>query len=445
MWDVLNELLTPDKQLGFAVGSDGSTADLRIFTHTSADITVGSKTLPANPNQHTLILSPDALTDASLSDVGGAYDQVICRGARRQTICTLRHTSHIENDWETTDETDYEMGASAQSGYSAANTQKQREMNARFRALKALQKVYRDFRVIKTFDWKVATEDLFPGNTTPRTVQIVDTLPILAGIDYAGAVDPTDADRTEGRPWKIYFANPDDLTKWVDLAASSIMSAETVSSAKQPTCSVSAEAGTWAKLSLRVKGAPQHAIAGTNFTRLPVDLPLAWGGLDYSTMAVTCALEEDRHCEGKYPTSSPTSDVVRRLVVDCGPKYKQVRLHKDTIAGIDHAGTDQKVTASDYLIDDSDKLATLAQVIALGAVLTRKRVNWTSQRRISTIAVGDMINTAEGQTVLAPVTCIRIHAPTSTNRPAACPTQSFETFGGAHDPLKVLRNLGIVI
>ncbi len=77
-------------------------------------------------------------------------------------------------------------------------------------------------------------------------------------------------------------------------------------------------------------------------------------------------------------------------------------------------GTAQTVNDSGYLRDDSEKLEAIAKIIALGAVLSRKRVNWTSQRRISSIAVGDMINTAEGAAVLAPVTSIRINAQTGT-------------------------------
>ncbi len=446
LWDVLCELISPDKQLGFTVGSNGSTAYLRVFTHTSADITLGDQTLLANPNQHTLILSPDALTTASLADVGGGYDQVICRGARRQTICTLAHPTHIENKWTSTDETAYEAGASGESGYSTANTQKQREMNLRTRTRDAVAKVYRDFRIAKTFNWVVASEDLFPGNTAPRIVQILESLPIHPRTDWSGSVDPTWFSPNYPRPWAIYFANPDALTKYVDISKLAITNTEAVSTGDMPTVSVSAEVHWYDEVRLIVRGAPQHAIAGTNFSRLPVDAPSkCWGALDYSTMRVTCTLEEDRHCEGRYPTSPPSTDVVRRLLVDCGPEYRQIRIHKNTIAGIDHEGTAQMVTASAYLVDDSERLATLAKVISLGAVLTRKRVNWESQRRISTIAVGDMINTAEGQTVLAPVTCIRISAPTSVNRPASCPTQSFETFGGTHDPLQVLRNLGMVL
>lgn len=448
VWDVLNEIITPEKQLGFTVGSDGSTAFLRVFTHTSADITVGSHTLLANPNQHTLVLSPDALTSGSLSDVGGGYDQVICRGARRQTICTLTHTTNIENNWESTHETDYEAGASGDANYSTANTQKQREMNARVRGrgYGSMSKVYRDFRIAKTFDWRIASEDLFPDNPTPKHVTIRADLPIQAGVDWSGTVNPDHLDRFQTIPWLVLFANPEALTKYVDIAQLALTNAESTSVGDKPTVTVSAETYVWDEFRLIVNGAPQHAIAGTNFTRLPVDAPAkAWGNLDYTTMKLTCALEEDRYCEGKYPSTAPSADIVRRLLVDCGTEYKQIRIHKSTITGIDHEGTAKTVTDSDYLVDDSGKLAALAQVIALGAVLTRKRVNWTSQRRISTIAVGDMINTAEGQTVLAPVTCIRINAPTSVDRPASCPTQSFETFGGRHDPLQVLRNLGMVL
>lgn len=447
VWDVLCELVGPDKQLGFTVGSDGSTAYLRAFTHTSSTITVSGNSLNANPNQHTLVLSPDALTNASLSDVGGGYDQVICRGAKRQTICTLTHTTNLENDWSSTDETTYEAGASGESAYSTANTQRQREMNSRVRTGAALRNVYSAFKILKTFDWKISTEDLFPSNTNPRDVRIVDRVMIKNDVDWSGAVNVNHYDASgAGQAWGIYFANPDDLTKYVDVLQFEKLCTESVLVGDWPTVSVSAKTEDMHRVRLTVGGAPQHAIAGTNFSRLSADSPSkCWGSLDYTTMKVTCALEEDRYCEGKYPSSAPSADIVRRYVADLGPEYKQIRIHKDTIARIDHEGTAKTVTASGYLRDDSNKLAAIAQIIALGVVLTRKRVNWTSQRRISTIAVGDMINTAEGASVLAPVTSIRINAPTSKNSPAACPTQTFETFGGTQDPLAVLRNLGIVI
>jgi hypothetical protein len=442
VWDVLNELVHADRQLGFTVGSDGSTAYLRVFTHTASDITVGSHTLLANPNQHTVVFAPDALTMATLSDVGGGYDQVICRGAKRQSICTLSHNTQLEDGWSSTDETTYEAGASGEPGYATLNTETQRARNSVARSVYGgVDSVYKRWKLSSSWDFQLDGTDVFPDNTNPKQLRLLPTLPIDAFVDWSGTVDPAHLDRDAGRPLFVLFANPDDLTKYVDLAKFALRAGETHTVGDLPhDCSVSAEASDLT-LRLKVQGAPQHAIAGANFTKLPVDT-MDYGGLDYTTMKLTVALEEDRYCEGKYPAVAPTSDIVRRLFVDCGPAYQQVRIHGGTIAGIGPDGAAKTVTASAYLVDDSARLQTLAQLIALGAVLTRKRVHWSSLRRISTIAVGDMITTAGGATVLAPVTSVRIHAPPSVDRPSSCPTQAFETYSGSQDPLNVLRQLG---
>lgn len=440
VWDILNELLGPDRQLGFTFGSNGSTAYIRVFTHTASDITVGSHTLTANPNQHTLTLAPDALTQAQLTDVGGGYDQVVCRGARRVSICSLKYLDHIENGWTSTNETKYETGASADAGYSALNTDKQRLANAAIRAQTKVSDVYRRFLVKSTWDNKIGSEEVFPGNLNPRSLKLISNLPIKKDIDWSGSVDQANFDPTSPSPAGIQFGDPDDLTRWVDVRTVGIGGDVTAQGRRPHDLLVSAETRN-REILVRINGGPNHAIAGTNFTKLPVD-DRDYGGLDYSTMKITLAIEEDRYCEGKYPSTPPSVDVVRRLILEFGDAYEQVYIVPDTVAYIKSDGTEAKSNGG-YLQDDTDKLETLAQIVALGAVLTRKRVAWSSSRRISAIAVGDMIVTAEGATVNSPITSIRISAPETSNTPAQSIRQSFETFRGTQDPLSVLRRLGV--
>lgn len=439
VWDLLNELVSPKHQLGFTFGSDGSTAYIRIFTHTSTNIVIDPNIFYANPNQHTVNFAPDALTDAQLTDCGGGYDQVICRGARRQSICTLRYGIELEKAWSDLEETWYEEGASGEAGYEDLNTDKQREANAKERSRPLYQDVYVRFRIPADWNAHIDTEEAFPGSVYPRWIDLKTLLPIVPK-DWSGEVKPEYLAAEPTLPFLIHMADPDDVAKWVDTRVNGLKGEAHTLGQRPQSLSVSAETS-GRSLALTLDGAPNHAIAGGSFTKLPVDT-IDYGGLVYSTMRVTVAIEEDRFCEGKFPSTPATADVVRRLIVELGEGYRQIYIVPDTVTGIDAAGAEKKSDGG-YLVDDSGKLAAIAQIIAAGVVLTRKRVSWQSKRRISAVAVGDMILTAAGATVNAPVTSIRIYAPESTSGPATGSYQAFETYRGSTDPLGMLRYMGL--
>ena len=445
LWDVLLELINPENQLGFTVGSDGSTAYLRCFTHLATAAVYGTvlpRTIPANPNQHSVVFAPDALTTADLSDVGATYDQIIVRGDRRKTICTLLWNDHLEgNRWQ---ETLYDAGASTETDYTTWTDAERRTRNAAKRA--KYPQTYREFRLLSDWNYEIDGDPIFiePDHTSPRSLKILETIPVDRGEDWSGDVDSLfhEPDITDQELILAIVDDPtgdqDRLNLATQLGLLSTKQVSELSNRHSYCVHVSARDRI---IDLRVEGAPQHVIASGTFTPLSEDCEVD-GGIDYQTLSVTCCIEEDRFVEGIYP-ASVSADVVRRLVIDLGDRYQQIYIVPNTVTGLDAEGF-RTFSNGGFLKDDSEDLATIARLVATGVVPSRKRATWRSHRRIAGIAVGDLITTAAGATIAAPVTEIRINAPTAVNRPASSPTQSFATFGGLFDPLQILRRLGVV-
>ncbi len=409
------------------------------------------KSIAANPRQHTVTFAPDALTTAELSDCGSTYDQVIVRGARRRSICTLTYLNEIVRQWSLAEQGAYRLAASGDPDYGAWTPEQRRQANQMVRSESRVDRVFRLLEITHEWDWTIGGESVFPGLPSgiyPRDIEIADNLPIKPGVDWSGDIDVNWYERSSNRTWIGFFADPrpsadlpgvDRIS--LDRMASGVENFSSLSELSDA-YSYTIEASVWARyISLHVNGAPQHVIASSD-AMLADDISNA-GGLDYKTFAATVCLEEDRYCEGVYP-SSVTADVVRRLVLYAGDDYQQVWVHPNTVAGFDPDGA-RRFSNGGWLRDDSPKLRALAQLIATGLVPARKRANWRSTRRISSIGVGDLITTAGGATVNAPVMEVRIAAPTSVGSPAAMPTQSFTTFGGTFDPLAVLRRVGVTI
>ena len=190
------------------------------------------------------------------------------------------------------------------------------------------------------------------------------------------------------------------------------------------------------ELHVEVAGSDQHVIAAA-FTKLPVDDTDKF--LNLLETEFTLTLEEDKHVEASYPTTAPAADVVRRLVVDAGPEYQRVAIHANTVASIEPITFVVKTATGGILVDDTNKLKALARFIYDAVARSRQTASWSSQRKIATIAVGDLITVAGGGTINAPITAISIRGGVSVGRPAGATTQAFEVYRGTHDPLRVLQ------
>lgn len=440
LWDVLNELLSPEQQLGFTVGSNGTTVYLRCFTHLASTFTIGSRSIAANPNQHTLWFGPDALTESTLSDVGGGYDQVLVRGARRQTICTLTHAGgELVNDWTESLEDQYEVGASADVDYAGFSFNEKRQRNAAVRGRPLLSSVFRKFKVDPDWDGEIGGEAVFVGNEFPRSLRILPRLPIKPNIEWHGAVNQDHFDRAgEGRPLLCVWDDPTDNMEWVDNAAIEQLSA-LLGSQLEDDFTVRPRVNE-RTVELIVDGGPQHLIASDEYDT--VDGVFEKTHLAFTSVELTVAIEEDRYCQGMFPLVAPSADIVRRLVVDLGDGYHRIAIHPSTVTSLTKVAGEKELSSGGTLVDDSPQLQALAQVIAQSVLLTRKTVQWSSLRKISTVAVGDLIVAAAGQSVVAPVMAVHIRGGVSINSPAGATMQAFEVYRGTMDALSVVRRLG---
>jgi hypothetical protein len=362
------------------------------------------------------------------------------RGARRQTICTLSHDGgEIIEDWTESLEDQYEVGASADGYYAGLDYDEKRQRNAAVRGRKLLSTVFRKFKLDPEWDAEIGAEQVFPGNEFPRSLRIVDRLPIKPAIEWDGAVDPNVMDRDgEGRPLLCVWDDPTNTVDWIDNAALEQLSDLLVAKLKtdfRVRVRVSERI-----VELRVEGGPQHLIAADRYD--VVDGVFEETHLDFTTVQLTVAIEEDRWCEGMFPSVAPAADVVRRLVVDLGPAYQQIRIHPGTVTDVSATGGTLETSTGGILVDDSPQLSALAQVIAQSVLLTRKTVHWSSLRKISTVAVGDLVVSAAGQAVVAPVIAVHIRGGVSIDSPAGATVQAFEVYRGTMDALSVVRRLG---
>lgn len=455
VWDVLTELITPERMLGLTVASDGTDVFIRFFTHATTTLTVNGNSITANPRQHTVTLAPDALTDAHFQDVGGGYDQVICRGARRKSICTLRAFELESVDpqlipmWEESDADDYNAGASAVSGYDSLTDEEKQLSNDTYRAAWRLHNVYRRLQLDPEWDYTFGLDEeldpieVFPDNDAPSFVRMLPYLPIRPNTQWDGEVseDFYDRDGDGIAPLLTWLGGGGDPFSLVMNHALGQLSAVLDNLTRSFTVDPRIAGDQDRELLLDVVGGPQHLIAKTDFDALPVDTVLAQ--LEWSGVSLTVALEEDRHCQAIYPTSiSGSANVVRRILFDMGDDYQHIYIVPGTVASVSGLASDEITSDGGTLVDDTEVLESIAEFIATSLLLTRQTVTWNSSRKTSVIAVGDLITTAQGSNVYAPITAIHMRGGVSVNRPAAAIVQSFECFRGTIDPLRILQDLG---
>lgn len=436
VWDVLNALINPQQQTGFTVGSDGSAVYLRCFTHLATDLTVNFRTIPANPNQHSLVFAPDALTSAQLSDMGGGYDQVTVRGAKAVTITTLEYADHLEPAWKDTLQTPYDAGASV-AGYDIGDSDKQkRSKDAAARGASKFSDVYRVFRIKRNDALSLGA----PPDATTRhgVLRLLPRIPIGSQFDWdTGTLTDLFDAKGDGKPPLVTWEHPLVDTQRISNAGLAQLT-DALPDTRLPAVTVV----TTVKddtLRLAVHGGPQYLIADGEFDPLDHDLPTI---LDYRELKVTAAIEQGSYCAATYPTTAAAADIIRRLIVDVGEEYRLVYLADGTLTDVDESGAEKIRTTGGLLVDDRSELEAIARVLSDSVLMTRKTVSWSSLRKISSVAVGDLITTAAGATIVAPVTAVHIRGGVSINAPAGSTQQSYEVYRGGLDVMSVVRRLG---
>jgi len=429
----------------------------------------GGQALPPNTYTRTVIFDDYPGIDASLKvSTLDAVDQVIVTGSRRRncfTICKIDDT--LEAAWKSTLETEYEEGASKATDYPAVGEKAARQRRDKeARSADRLANVYSRFRIPDDWDQKSygglgASGTAYPVNPKdnkpadayplyPREIFLLPKLPLLSGMDYSGnniqnnTVSAVGDPPHEELPPIVLFQLPEDYTRYahaetIGQTADMEDSEETTNRKWSARITVPPRSRT---IVVKVNGQPQHAIAKDDFTRLSTDDPNV-DRCDWQDALFTVAMEDDRFCEGRYP-SDPVAktDAVRLLRIDAGPDYKLDYVATKTVLGITpNTGKPIRTDTGGFIRDDRDALKALATLA----------YQWYSKPRASLVldctAInhdlmrGDLIdkigeNETE-QTINSVITEVTVTIPrTEDGSPPEPPRIKYQTAFGELDPLR---------
>ncbi len=471
VWQALCELLHRGRLLTFYVQprSDDPDATLELHPVSLAgdDITTPEGTLQGNNNQFHLIQSQDRGCSAGkVSSQLQAVDQFVLQGAKRTTICSIGYQdgtttveSTLEKGWKPAQETAYEAGGSGDAGYAAASNEEKQRRNEQARALDSVFEVYRRFQIpdawsragkIKDGRGTSALIDAFVDASTlvpplfvnPRELRILPTLPLKDGYDYTGissltAVIPpvriSLGPHENLRPL-VFFQIPDQPTRWIEASQIGKLGKEETGKKQNHKMSVRVQVPQRDKaILLEVSGQPQHAIAYSDFSKLAAD-PYT-GQWDWKFAVFTVALEDDRYCEGKYPsdfTLAVHDTELRRAVIDVGDDYRQDYIAPHTALGVDkNTGALTECTVGGYCQDDSKTLAAKAQLAWEYYRLGRQAFAFSTDRPTNALILGDYIATIPGQggndSIGSIVTEITVSFPGGKGPVAPIPSMHFKT------------------
>jgi hypothetical protein len=424
--DVLNEVLAPSRLLGYwlTLSDDETQVELHPCTFVGEPTLLGSITIPAAASQITISLEEardvSAVTIRETS--AGVVDQVIYRGARRRSCCTLSYRDHnLELGWDAGDETKYEQAASTDADYpDETEVAERRKRNADSRQTLGVHAVYRRYQVPADWDQQAAdgqggelvypvfpNEEGNPYQQNRRWLRLLPVLPLRDGIDYTDVAEHGEVKAGLG-PWDeqppMVFAPYPSQTG--DLAAMRYVQLDRLTAAAAVEETDPKDQRDWSirveiprndtGLMLHVDSAPQYAIAFFDFTPLAEDEP--HGQWTWHDVAITVAWEDQRWCEGRWPADDdlPALSEVRRKIIYAGDDYKQDRLCPGTIIGIS-AVTGKPVHAvGGWIRNDSEKLQEKAKAAYAYLSVERRSLSFQTHRVNNLIKLGDYVRTIDG-------------------------------------------------
>jgi hypothetical protein len=403
VYDVITELIGPRRLMSWTVSWDLSSLQVYPFSMTPTLINLGTDVVPANTVTHTVLFDADPLSRGAVNaDGADVVDQVIVRGGRRVSICTLDLPStSLENDWTNTNQTAYNDAASAGAGYAAKDVYEQRRLNAGVRQGANLANVFRRLRIPLAWDCKVAGDpaasppvkqnvfiDEANGNAAylpnPGGIRILPTSGLRRGKTYTGTITAVDTEVLGDLPPLVTLETPQLGRREIQ----TIGRAHDIAGG-EPAWSVQATVPDPRVIDLEVVGAPQHMLGGAGFVPLAAD-PDVSDGFDIADTRATVAIEEDRFAEGVWPATLSTVDIVRRRVVYVGDGYSIIRVVPWTVVGLSTTAAEQ-TTDGGYVVDDRAILTQLARLLAAYHTTPRLQMTLATQRRTGVLTVGSII------------------------------------------------------
>lgn len=480
VYSLLNQLITRQFLQGWrlTVSTDitPNYVNVEVISQTESDIVLpvtDAPTLVASKRLRHLVYDrdPGTIAQAKRSRTE-RYDRVIVRGARKRSVGTFSYgDGTLTAGWSSTLEVAYETAASVESGYSSLDDEEKRRRDAEARSNPRLEEVFAFFKIPDS--WNRQVKDGAGGTANPffpdgvggskycyfGELFVLPTLPFIQGLDYSGTTIEVGTPETaegstvtglEYQPPIVAFKRP-GTTRWV--AAEKIGGVGSYPEGDDDnlnTFSVSVQVPHESRgLMLRAVGAPQHAIAPSEFAALPVDEPT--GDYSWRNMVVTLALAWDEHVEGIWPAELPADvDAPRVRVIDAGDRYHKDYVAPGTVVAIHSDGTLLRSTTGGWIPkegdgDDETFLTALAKIAFsyFGAEHYVLQLATQQLPAAEDLDVGDLITEigdpgADGdhrQTINTVVTEVRIVWPESEAEPRP-PQLQLVTDAGELDPIQ---------
>lgn len=487
---VLQRLVTRQRLLGYwfeVNGDDEVELNSCTFLVSDLDVTINgsTETIPANASQLHLKFDTDQETACAFKDDRSqTYDMVTVTAGEEVYVGTFSvQDSTLKKSWTTSQESTYETGASALTGWADLSDDEKEQLNNDVRSSPQLEDVFCTFEIPENWNQKVGdgvngvvvgSRDRFFRNDVesidaylPATF-FEPSLPLASGVNYAGTRiadyadgalaslgEPDMSGETETLiPWlapMVFVARPNsDPTSWCrgEHLANSVGVTSTYDEVKfSITANVPAKTR---KVQFRVSGGPQHSIAAGTFSGNDGDDDTA-ARLDFSNdFLVTLAAKCGVRLLAETPVTPPTGlELVRRLVIDSGLPYHLVTVANHTVVDVAADGTLKRSTGGRFCRpkDGLERLQALADIAHAWYSVPHQSISLTTTRLQGDdkLNLGDLIAKIGDDTdststhlrdINSVITEIRIEWPVgSADGPPPAPTMTIQTSSSELDPL----------
>jgi len=434
VWDILNELANPALGLGWRIDCPNAeqtdaVAEVKFFTHFSADLSAGGVIIPGNSDVHDLTIGDKRTLEqcAVQENRAGYADRIEVLGERIVVCCSVSYADGtLEKAWSDSAETAYkEAGKKLANGtlnpaYDALPTNVQALLNDQRRGDDRLGAVFTRFKMPDDWDWEVGDGEGGGGwNPTRRYTDrngavwtgaspsfgwrhrrpLLRWLPLYEDVNYAdpAAWDYSTIDPLTGLPVAIpgviprpYMASLRVPLVFVYHAAGGVPEMRwrlaEINEAETPGAHVGVSADA---MHIKVDFGPNHLLAHNHWTGAePTEADPEVGGFDWQELIATIALELDTRLkveEVVNPLATPGQERVRTIEVPGAQVWVVV---PNTVVGIDADGALLRVPADTVPVsghwargvvrNDYPMLVAVATVCAAWLRTTRHNVVLTA-------------------------------------------------------------------
>jgi len=443
-FQVLNKLLSPQRGYVWWLEFDGASgvAYIRAESLANAIITLPTTgTIPANSDQQSLDFDRQRdVRDVVIAEKGSrVYHQVICRGARMTSTCTVGNVStagvnELVEGWTTELQAEYEEAAAGTDGYADLSDSDKAKRNDAFRTAERFYSVYAAFRLSAEWDGKSgdgsdAERDwTFPvlsanGSVldtlefSVRGIRFLNHTRLKRGWDYrdTAAIEQTQPDGVEAEYMPLFailqVSNESEIGEgepgypgtipakyqFVEkMSQHEFAAGELVSDAITTSYTVRSDQ-THPGIILNSHGM-NHAAALTNWSDIaPTEHEPQ---VAYDSLRVTVTMEADTYCVGKFPADVdlPANVPLQKLVLYVGEEYRLDFLAENTV--VDLQNGEPVLTNGGVLRDDRQHVANIARVAYEWYQQDRRPITVAFRQISNSLRLGMLITTiGEGATL----------------------------------------------